>query len=219
MDFGHWAPGTQLVLRSLAFEGGVSMGGMMGDGSDQLPDGAALDVCRFNVGSGAAMGEKLPQRLANIAPPPEPRLAVNAVQPKVFEVTMGMMTWGINGRGFDMLGTTAMETVKVWTQEVWAFHNTGRGSMMGMNMPHVIHVHGLQFLVLGRAVSADFSGEYDSIKNGLVDTGCKDTVLLMPGERIRILLRFSDHTGPSLYHCHMLEHEYNGLMRNYRVVA
>jgi len=44
-------------------------------------------------------------------------------------------------------------------------------------------------------------------------------VLLMPGERIRILLRFADHTGLFLYHCHMLEHEDSGLMRNYRVVA
>ena len=41
----------------------------------------------------------------------------------------------------------------------------------------------------------------------------------MPGERVRALLRFSDFTGLFLYHCHMLEHEDTGLMRNYRVVA
>jgi FtsP/CotA-like multicopper oxidase with cupredoxin domain len=64
-----------------------------------------------------------------------------------------------------------------------------------------------------------FSSEYDSVKNGLVDGGWKDTVLLMPGERVRILLRFADHMGLFLYHCHMLEHEDTGLMRNYRVVT
>lgn len=218
VDFGHWAPGTQRVLRSLAFEGGIPSGGMMGGAGNQLPDGAAFDICRFQVGSGTATGEKLPQRLAKIALP-EPRLAINAAQPKVFEVTMGMMTWGINGRGFDMLGTTAMETVKLNTQEIWEFRNDGRGSMMGMNMPHAIHVHGLQFRVLERTVSAEFSAEYASVNKGLVDDGWKDTVLLMPGERIRILLRFADHTGLFLYHCHMLEHEDSGLMRNYRVVA
>jgi FtsP/CotA-like multicopper oxidase with cupredoxin domain len=217
VEFGRWAPGTDLVLRSLAFEGGVSAGGMMGGGSE-LPDGAAFDIYRFKVGSGVAMGEKLPPRLSKIAPP-DPRLAINAARPKVFEVTMGMMTWGINGRGFDMLGTTAMETVKLGTQEIWEFRNDGSGSMMGMNMPHSIHVHGLQFRVLERAVSAGYSKEYDSVKKGLVDDGWKDTVLLMPGERVRILLRFSDYTGLFLYHCHMLEHEDTGLMRNYRVVA
>lgn len=218
VDFGSWKAGADVVLHSLAFEGGVSMGGMMGGGGGELADGAAFEIGRFKVGSGAAMGEKLPQRLSKINPA-EPRLAINAAQPKVFEVTMGMMTWGINGRGFDMLGTTAMETVKLGTQEIWEFRNDGRGSMMGMNMPHSIHVHGLQFRVLERAVSSGFSGEYNSVKNGLVDDGWKDTVLVMPGERVRILLRFADHTGLFLYHCHMLEHEDTGLMRNYRVVA
>ena len=41
----------------------------------------------------------------------------------------------------------------------------------------------------------------------------------MRGERVRILLRFTDHTGLFLYHCHMLEHEDTDLMRNYLVVA
>ena len=43
--------------------------------------------------------------------------------------------------------------------------------------------------------------------------------LVMPGERVRILLRFADFPGLFLYHCHMLEHEDTGLMRNYRAVA
>ncbi|MCG6911668.1 MAG: multicopper oxidase domain-containing protein [Deltaproteobacteria bacterium] len=43
----------------------------------------------------------------------------------------------------------------------------------------------------------------------------KDTVLLMPGESIRILTDFSDYSGLFLYHCHNLEHEDMGMMRNY----
>jgi FtsP/CotA-like multicopper oxidase with cupredoxin domain len=34
-----------------------------------------------------------------------------------------------------------------------------------------------------------------------------------------VLLRFADCAGLFLYHCHMLEHEDTGLMRNYRVEA
>jgi len=52
---------------------------------------------------------------------------------------------------------------------------------------------------------------------GYVDEGWKDTVLVMPGERIRLLLRFGGYTGMFLYHCHMLEHEDSESMRNYLV--
>ena len=216
VDFGRWPPGAEPTLRSLAFEGGIDMGGMMGGGS--LPDGAAFDVHRFRVGEGAAGRDKLPGRLSTIEAA-QPRLAVNAERPKVFELTMGMMAWGINGQGFDMLGASDLETVKLGTQEIWEFRNDGRGSMMGMVMPHAMHVHGLQFRVIDRAVSSRFAGAYDTVRHGLVDAGWKDTVLVMPGERVRVLLRFADYTGLFLYHCHMLEHEDSGLMRNYRVEA
>ncbi|MCW5660066.1 MAG: multicopper oxidase family protein [Burkholderiaceae bacterium] len=221
VDYGRWAPGTELTLRSLAFEGGIDMGGMMGDmmgGSAALADGAAFAVHRFKVGRGAARNESLPQRLSTIESA-QPRFAVNYARPKVFELTMGMMVWGINGRGFDMLEASELETVKLGTQEIWEFRNEGRGAMMGMVMPHSMHVHGLQFRVIERSVSRRFADEYDTVKAGLVDDGWKDTVLVMPGERVRILLRFADHPGLFLYHCHMLEHEDSGLMRNYRVVA
>lgn len=91
--------------------------------------------------------------------------------------------------------------------------------MMGNVMPHAMHVHGLQFRILGRTMSRRFARDYASVKAGFVDDGWQDTVLVMPGERVRILLRFADHPGLLLYHCHMLEHEDQGLMRNYRVVS
>lgn len=221
VDFGHWPTGTERSLRSLAFEGGVGMGGMMGGmmgGSGDLPDGAAFAVCSFTVGTQRASTAPLPQRLSQIAAP-EPSLAVNAGRPKVFDLSMRMMAWGINGEGFDMLGASELETVRLGTQEIWEFRNEGRGSMMGMVMPHSMHVHGLQFRVLGRAVSDAHSDVYQTVQAGLVDEGWKDTVLVMPGERVRVLMRFADYAGLFLYHCHMLEHEDAGLMRNYRVEA
>jgi FtsP/CotA-like multicopper oxidase with cupredoxin domain len=33
------------------------------------------------------------------------------------------------------------------------------------------------------------------------------------------LMRFSDHAGMFVYHCHNLEHEDGGMMRNYRIVT
>ena len=37
--------------------------------------------------------------------------------------------------------------------------------------------------------------------------------------RVRVLVGFHDYPGLFLYHCHMLEHEDSGLMRNYLVKA
>jgi len=48
---------------------------------------------------------------------------------------------------------------------------------------------------------------YNSLKDGFVDEGWKDSFLLLPGSRVQILLRFKDYKGMFLYHCHNLEHE------------
>lgn len=86
----------------------------------------------------------------------------------------------------------------------------GHGMMQMMNMPPPIHLHRKQFRVIERS---------GVVHNGYVDEGWKDTVLLMPGERIRILVDFDDYSGSYLYHCHNLEHGDMGMMRNYFVSA
>lgn len=53
----------------------------------------------------------------------------------------------------------------------------------------------------------------------LHEQGRKDTVLVPPGERVRIISRFDDYTGIYMYHCHLLEHEDNGMMGQFEVVA
>ncbi len=217
VDFARWPAGTELTLRSLAFEGGMKMGGMMGESA--LPDGAPFPVLKLQIQGGATGKSALPPQRLSQLPRPEPRVAVNFDHPKVFNLTMGMMTWGINGRSFDMLGVSPLEIVKLGTNEVWEFRNDAQTGMMGMAMPHAMHVHGLQFRVIGRSVAAAFSRQQGTVKAGLLDEGWKDTVLVMPGERVRLLLSFKDYPGLFLYHCHMLEHEDSGLMRNYLITA
>ena len=85
-------------------------------------------------------------------------------------------------------------------------------------MPHPVHLHGSQFQIVNRSVSSRFRSAWDSVADGYVDGGWKDTVLLMPGERVRILKRFDDYPGLFLQHCHNLEHEDAGMMRNVLVV-
>jgi FtsP/CotA-like multicopper oxidase with cupredoxin domain len=66
---------------------------------------------------------------------------------------------------------------------------------------------------LRRADQPDHEGRL----RGYVDKGWKDTLLLMPGERVRLLLRFEPYSGLYLYHCHNLEHEDAGMMANYLI--
>lgn len=52
-----------------------------------------------------------------------------------------------------------------------------------------------------------------SYPNAYMDEGWQDTVLVMPDERVTVLARYND--GMYVYHCHNLEHEDMGMMRNY----
>ena len=211
-DFSRFPMGTETALLSLPFDAGMMDGGrrgMMGAGA-ALPNGAGFPVFRVKVNRQEKNGPTLPKWLSTVQPY---RIAeaLNPQYPKTFELLMRHMSWTINGRTFQMEATAPHERVKPDSLEIWEFINEGGGGMGmmgGMNMPHPIHLHGKQFQVLQR---------YGVRHEGYVDDGWKDTVLLMPGERIRILVKFGDYPGLFLYHCHNLEHEDMGMMRNYFV--
>ena len=79
----------------------------------------------------------------------------------------------------------------------------------GMAMAHPIHIHGVRFRMLersGNAAPAD-------LREGVVDAGFKDTFLIFPGERVRVHV-VPRQPGLFMYHCHNLEHEDGGMMRN-----
>jgi FtsP/CotA-like multicopper oxidase with cupredoxin domain len=207
-DFSEYPVGSELSLISLPFDAGAMGGGRMGSGAI-LPNGAGFSILRVEVNRQEKETLALPQRLSKIS---RYRYsdAVNREYPRRFQLVMRHMTWTINGRTFGMREVAPDEKVRLNSLEVWEFINEGGGmGMMGaMEMPHPMHLHGMQFQVLDRR----------GVKHeGYVDEGWKDTVLLMPGERIRLLVRFSEYPGLFLYHCHNLEHEDMGMMRNYLI--
>jgi blue copper oxidase len=168
----------------------------------------------------------LPEKLSTITWHDE-KDAVNRRSPRTIVMQMaGMMQWTLNGRTFemddDMSAVAKDEIVKLGDLEVWEFENKvggGMGMMMNEALPHPMHVHGLQYQVIEREVDSSGRDAWETLKDGFVDEGWHDTVLVMPGERVKILLKFEDFTGLYLYHCHNLEHEDMGMMRNYRVDA
>jgi FtsP/CotA-like multicopper oxidase with cupredoxin domain len=66
--------------------------------------------------------------------------------------------------------------------------------------------------VLSRSGAAD-----NALREGINDTPATDTVLILPGETVRTQVTFSRFPGLYLYHCHILEHEDMGMMRNFRI--
>ncbi len=209
-------------LISRVFDGGVGGMGMMGSGSS-LPNGAAFDIAAFRIGVTGAAVSPLPPRLSTIA---RYRLedAVNGKTPRSSTLAMQGMIHTINGRVFEMDAVASDEIVRLGDLEVWEFVNLEGGGgggmgmgMMNMEMPHPMHMHGVQFQVLERQIDHNFRAQYEQVSAGFVDEGWKDTVLVMPGERVKVLVRFEDFAGTYLYHCHNLEHEDAGMMRNYRV--
>jgi FtsP/CotA-like multicopper oxidase with cupredoxin domain len=96
------------------------------------------------------------------------------------------------------------ETVEANTTEIWEFDNR-----MGDEI-HPMHIHGVQFQMLER-----MGGRKELIAT---EKGWKDTVLLMPGEKVKLIMTFPQYTGTFVLHCHNLEHEDDGMMLNYRIV-
>lgn len=154
----------------------------------------------------------------------DPTQAVNRNTPRSFVLQMGMgMRWLINGRVFEMSDVARDEKVRLGDIEIWEFYNQGMGGMGmgmgGMQQPHPMHIHGLQFKILDRQVdpASVNDNSYNGLKDGFVDEGWHDTVIVMPGEKVRLVMAFEDFSGLYLYHCHILEHEDMGMMRNYQV--
>jgi len=209
-DFGDFPAGSQRRLISLPVPfnpGGMGMGMMMGGRRAPGMDGPFV-VQRFKVANRATPVDKLPQSLIPFQRY-RPDQARNAGNPRRFELAMFHMQGTINGRVFAMNEVAPYERIEPDALEIWEFDNrsTGRG-MMNMPLAHPMHIHGGQFQVIGRE-GAD--------TRGYVDDGWKDTVLVQPGERVRVMMRFGPFKGMYLYHCHNLEHEDGGMMRNFLI--
>ncbi len=120
---------------------------------------------------------------------------------RVFELQSMGSSGTINGKFFDM--NRIDEEVGLNVTEIWIIRN--RGGMMQTG-GHPFHVHGTQFQIISR------NGQSPPRE----EQGYKDTVYVQVGEEVAIRVRFT-HPGIFMYHCHILEHEDNGMMGQFRV--
>jgi blue copper oxidase len=114
----------------------------------------------------------------------------------------GMARHSINGKTFDM--ERIDEVVDAGSTEIWEFDNR-----MGDEI-HPMHIHGAQFQIIERM------GGRNQIMAS--EKGWKDTVLVLPGEKVKVIMTFPQYTGMFVFHCHNLEHEDDGMMLNYKIV-
>ena len=231
LDLRAAAGNEPVFLKSLAFDpmhnesvdektGKPAAGAIPGGGADPhaahtgggLRDGMKMSLLQINIKSSPDYRRQIPSQLSRL-----PTLAAAAGEPRRFTLGHdGKGKWNINGWRFNMHETPV--TVQRGARETWLLQNN-RSSM-----PHPMHVHGFQFRVLGRRDSPAQVKELASRNSGLLpqDMGLLDTVLVWPGESVRIALDFSHpFSGDQTYmfHCHNLEHEDTGMMIGYKVKA
>jgi spore coat protein A len=121
----------------------------------------------------------------------------------------------INNKGYDEPVT---EIVKLGSIEKWRFINTTDDA-------HPMHLHLVQFRILerrgfdtGAFMQGDLRFEGNPRPPAENEAGWKDTAIVYPSEVLTIAVRFEGYAGRYVFHCHMLEHEDNDMMRPYEVV-
>jgi FtsP/CotA-like multicopper oxidase with cupredoxin domain len=203
VNFSNYKVGTELFLMSNTFSAGSSQGTQQ------------FKIMKFKVTQNAKDSFSLPDKLSIIVPISKS----NVIKTRTFDISDGGMgsMGGMSGMGSEMTmkgmhrindkvydKSRIDETVQSGTSEIWVFDNS-KG-----NESHPIHIHALQFQVLDRTGG----------RNNLISTenGWKDTVLLLPGEKVRVIMTFGQNKGKYVLHCHNLEHEDDGMMLQFEII-
>lgn len=132
------------------------MGMMMNMGGEKLR------IARMEIQEGEARPGVLPK-----LPGTKPKLAEAKREVKT-TLAFRMMRGFLNGREYKDDDLLDAEKLKLNEPVIWAFDN---GSEMGMQLPHPMHIHGVQFLVIER--KGNGAGE---LAKGVIDV----TVHLTP---------------------------------------
>ena len=107
------------------------------------------------------------------------------------------------------------ENPKVGAMEVWEFYNATVDA-------HPMHIHEVLFQVVNRqAIIVDEMDNTFQVTGPTIppepwEKGFKDTVIALPGQVTRVRMQFKV-AGQFVWHCHIVEHEDNEMMRPYRI--
>jgi bilirubin oxidase len=199
VDFTGVPVGTQLYLIN---EGGAATVGTTGS------------VLRFTVAPLASLDLSIPpDQLAGILPTPLARPVATNTRQVSFNDVASSFNPGVTARYLcGTVGRGGAGSPRYWddpiteqpaygSTEVWEIFNCCPAT-------HVFHIHLVQFRLLGR----------ESMAGGSVtgpapyEAGDKDSVTAPGGQITRVQATF-DRRGRYVWHCHILDHEDNEMMR------
>jgi FtsP/CotA-like multicopper oxidase with cupredoxin domain len=176
---------------------------------EQMP-GKRFEAMTITISEKNVKQTSIPDRLRSVERIPESssshvrRIIMETMSAGNGQGGMGMMGARLSINGNRMNINRIDEKIPAGSTEIWEI--TNRSGMM-MNVPHSMHLHDVQFQILSR--------------NGRIpqphELGRKDTVLILPGETVRIIVKFGEYKGIYMFHCHMLEHEDDGMMGQFEI--
>ena len=203
-------------------------GGVPGVDFPVSDPGSTGQVMQFRVVPAVATDPTTPPQflvLPAIAPLPAPvktrPLALIEMMSNVHDGPSEAMLGNVNASGFaehKMWSDPVTENPNVGDTEIWELYNTTADA-------HPMHIHEIVFEVVNReGLVLDENGEpVQPIQlDGNItvpmpwEAGFKDTAIAYPGQVTRMKVKF-DYPGQYVWHCHIVEHEDNEMMRPYRI--
>ncbi len=231
VDFTN-VPAGNYVLRNAGPDAPFG-GGVPGEDFEVADTATTGQIMRFNVGPVVTPDATTPPRFlrlpAIVAPPA-------AVRTRALALLEEMSMYVADAPAETLLGTIdgdpntgpkhwekriwmepVTENPSLGTTEIWEFYNATADA-------HPIHIHEVIFEVLNRQdiVVDEDSGTVEAPAGSAPmppepwESGYKDTVIAYPGQVTRVRIEFLV-PGQYVWHCHIVEHEDNEMMRPYRI--
>ena len=222
VDFTNVPVGTEVLLLNLGPDEPFGGGAVGGDFDPSDPDSTG-QVMQFRVGPATSPDLTTPPQYLQLpATTPLGTAGVTrhlSLNEEAFDDGQGfegpvaalLGTWNPNtSQALPLLWSDLItENPALGATEEWAVYNVTEDA-------HPIHIHLVQFEVLGREAIGGGPSVAGSNNPLPWETGFKDTVISYPGEVTRVKMKF-DYPGFYVWHCHIVEHEDNEMMRPYHV--
>lgn len=235
VDFSRIPAGTQITLLNRGPDGPFR-GGRPGEDFAAADSATTGSVMQFRIVPATSMDASTPVEALLLPEPERPgpeahtrQVSLNTVRSETVRVVRenerlvmacdarkahpfsptAHQLGTVNAQGYGeplAYGDPISEKPVAGTTEVWEIHNFTTHA-------HPIHLHLATFEVVNRA---SFDGQVRDPEPA--ERGLKDTVIAYPSEITRIRAHF-DLPGRYMWHCHMLGHEDNEMMRPFQVTS
>jgi FtsP/CotA-like multicopper oxidase with cupredoxin domain len=218
VDFSRFAVGTRIVLLNIGPDEPFG-GGVPGADFPVADPGTTGQVLELRVVAATSTDRSTPpQRLrlpdlrglgrADSSRQVSLNEEESAVLPGIAPLAAKLGTVDAGGMGMPMMWADApTETPSAGSTEIWEIFNYTEDA-------HPVHPHTVQVQIINRQPFDPATGLPSGPRRPpeAGETGFKDTIIAYPGEVTRIKARF-DSRGLFVWHCHILEHEDNEMMR------